>query len=152
LNWTTISIPLSTSVSTADDLAAYIDSTNNSITRVARWDSATQSLVIRNVGSPFGIPNFNVNLGDWLMVAADENAPSSFSWTGDVPAQGSLQYSLVANGWTGIMLPLDQGDIATADDLGNAIDRHPRRSLGQRHPIPCHPQCWFTFRYSQLRH
>ncbi len=121
INWTNISVPLSTSVTTADGLAAYIDPVGNSIIRVGRWDAATQSLVIRNVGSPFGQPNFNISIGQWLFIGANSSAPTTMTWVGDVPGEGSITYTLKANGWTGIMLPLDQGSITTADALGSAI-------------------------------
>jgi hypothetical protein len=115
-----IAVPLIVSATTADDVAAYIDGTNNSIKTVARYDAATQSLVTRNVGSPFGVPNFAVNTGDWLLVSADSAAPTTFAWVGDVPAQGSVSYSIVS-GFNAIMLPLDQASITTADALAASI-------------------------------
>jgi hypothetical protein len=128
IKYSAISVPLlvTGTISTADDVAAYINSTNpptttNSIRRVARWDAASQGLVIRNVGSPFGTPNFNVAVGDFLLVGAVTNAPPTFAWGGDVPPVGFRQYNLVANGYTGIMLPLDRTDLLTADALASAI-------------------------------
>lgn len=118
--FTNIAIPLIVSATTADAVATYIDGTNNSIKQVSRYDSGTQSLVTRNVGSPFGVPNFTVNPGDWLLVSADSAAPTNFAWVGDVPAQGSIDYSVVV-GFNAIMLPLDQAALATADDLAASI-------------------------------
>ena len=128
INYTNISIPLvvTDTYPTADDVAGYINSTNpptttNSIQRVARWDTGSQTFVIRTVGAVFGTANFNVAVGDWLLVGADSTAPAVFTWVGDVPEIGFRSYSLVANGYTGLMLPLDRSDLTTADDLGNDI-------------------------------
>ncbi|MEZ4512308.1 MAG: hypothetical protein R3C62_10555 [Chloroflexota bacterium] len=120
INWSNIAIPLDAGITTADAVANYI-ANNGSIQRVAKWDSATQSLIVRNVGAGFGTPNFSVAVGDWLLVGANSSAPSSFAWVGDVPSAGSRDYDLVANGWTSLMLPLDQGSITTADALGTTI-------------------------------
>jgi len=121
IKWTNIAIPLDAGITTADGVASYIDGSNGSIVRVAKWDAATQSLIIRNVGSLFGTPNFSVATGDWLLVGATSSAPTSFSWVGSVPTIGSRTYSIVANGYTSLMLPLDRSDLATADALGTAI-------------------------------
>jgi hypothetical protein len=121
-NWTNIAVPLIVpSAPTADQVAYYIDPAPSSIKQVAYWDEVAQSMVIRNVGAPFGVPNFPVATGDWLMVAADATAPVSFAWVGDVPAIGSRQYTTVASGFTDLMLPLDRSDLTTADALGNDI-------------------------------
>lgn len=126
--WNNIAVPLTVAgVATADQVANYINNNTNppgaanSITKVAKWDSASQSLVIRNVGSPFGQPDFAVQTGDWLFVAANANSATefTFAWVGDVPAQGYRNYAIAANGWSSLMLPLDTDTtvIQTADDL-----------------------------------
>lgn len=130
--WNNIAMPLGVSgVATADDVAAYINSNTNppsaanSITSVARWDASGQGLVIRDVGSSFGEPNFPVQTGDWLLVSANANSATdfTFAWVGNVPAAGYRTYSIVADGWSAIMLPLnvDTTTIQTADDLAVAI-------------------------------
>lgn len=121
LRWNNIAIPLDAGIDTADEVAAYIDGGSSSVVRVAKWDETAQSLVIRNVGSAFGIPNFSVSVGDWLLIGVTASAPTSFAWAGSVPAPGSRTYSIVQNGYSALMLPLDRADITTADALGAAI-------------------------------
>ncbi len=132
VKWTNIAMPLEVSgVTTADGVAAYINantipaSAAGSITRVAKWSASGQGLIIRNVGDPFE-QDWLVYTGDWLLVAADATSATefTFAWVGNVPEPGYRSYGIVANGWTGIMLPLDT-DTATvqmADDLAAAID------------------------------
>lgn len=122
LRWSLIAIPLEAGVTTADGVAAYIDS-GGSIKRVARWNVASQTWIIRDVNSPFNPANFAVQPGDTLFVAADASAPGSFAWAGNVPAPGAISNSLVASTWNYLMIPLDQDptSIDTADALAEAI-------------------------------
>lgn len=130
--WNNIATPLIVDgVATADEVANYINANTsppeaaNSITKVARWDALGQGLVIRTVGSPFGEPDFPVATGDWLLVSANANSATdfTFAWVGDVPDPGYRDYSLVANGWSAIMLPLDTdtSTVQTADNLAADI-------------------------------
>jgi len=123
-NWNTIALPLSvTGADTADDVAAYIDSTNNSIQKVAYWDAASSAWIVRTVNAPFGTPNFDVFTGDSLYIAADNLSPNILSWVGDVPDKGTIQHTLVQNKWNFFMIPLDQDGLftMTADDLAADI-------------------------------
>jgi hypothetical protein len=125
-NWNAIALPLQVSgIAKADDVANYINNSANppasgSIPKVAKWDETAQGFIIRNVGSPFGVPNFDVQTGDWLFVLANSNAVTVLSWTGNVPAPGSRSYNIVANGWSDIMMPLDRTE-TKADALAAAI-------------------------------
>lgn len=130
--WNNISVPLTVSgVTTADGVAAYInahaipDTAADSVVKVAKWDATYQSLVIRDVGSLFGEPDFGVQTGDWLMVAVNANSATDFTfgWVGDVPDKGYRSYQIVANGWSSIMLPLetDTTTVLMGDDLAGEI-------------------------------
>jgi len=121
-SWNAIAVPLDVGAITADGVASYIDP-GGSIQRVGRWDSGSQSWVFRVVSSPFPPTNYAVNTGDPLLVLANESAPLSFAWTGDVPNPGSISYSLSPNQWHFIMVPLDQDAsvISTADALATTI-------------------------------
>ena len=122
LAWNAIALPLAVDgISAADDVAHTIDA-NGSIKKVARWHADTGSWEVRAVGDPFSV-NFPVETGDPIFVAADSSAPGTASWVGDVPAQGSLQFSLLQNAWNYIMIPLDQDGqfTMTADGLASDI-------------------------------
>jgi hypothetical protein len=119
--WNAIAVPLEVGAITADGVASFIDP-GGSISQVGRWDPASQSWVFRVVGSPFPPASYPVNTGDPLLVLANESAPLSFTWTGDVPNPGSISYSLSQNQWHFVMLPLDQDPaVSTADALATAI-------------------------------
>lgn len=106
-SWNDIALPLvMDNVSTASDVANEIDP-NGSIIKVSRWRSDIGQWETYVVSDPFS-NDFSVSTGDALFVAADSNAPATASWVGDVPAQGSISYSLVPNQWNSIMIPLDQ--------------------------------------------
>jgi len=121
-SWNAIGVPLNVGAITADGVANYIDS-GGSISQVGRWDAGSQSWVFRVVGSPFPPASYAVNTGDPLLVLADDTAPLSFAWTGDVPAYGTVSFSFSQNQWHFLIVPLDQNPavISTADALATAI-------------------------------
>jgi hypothetical protein len=125
LRWTAIAMPLDVpGVSTADQVAAYI-SPGGSIRKVAYWDAASQTWAVRSVGALISTPNFAVPVGGPLLVAADDAAPARFAWVGQVPARGSVSYTLTPGGtsikWNFVALPFDQSGLTTADALANDI-------------------------------
>ena len=121
-SWNAIAVPLEVGTLTADAVASTVDP-GGSISQVGRWDAGSQSWVFRVVGSPFPPASFTVNTGEPLLVLADDTAPVSFAWTGEVPTPGAISYSLSPSQWHFIMLPLDQDPnmLTTADALATAI-------------------------------
>lgn len=144
--WNSISIPLNVKIdgpdagvdNNADEVASHIQSfcpstspCPNAIPKVARWRADLQQWEVREVGTLFGGEDFVVNLADALLVEADSSASGlngtgddSFAWVGDVPAAGAIQYSITANNWTYILIPLDRtigGAPANADALAGSI-------------------------------
>jgi len=70
--------------------------------------------------------DFAIVVGDAVFVLMQGASATTYSLVGDVPAQGSVSFSLV--GQTGtckynfISLPLDQGSLTLASELAGAID------------------------------
>lgn len=120
LAWSSLAVTLQSSVTTADELAAYLDP-GGSIQKVARWDASSQTWVVRNVGAPLGTPDFPAAVGDALLIAASSGAPARAAWLGALPIPGSLHYLLQPAGWNFLMLPFDKAHLATADALAAAI-------------------------------
>ena len=144
--WNAIALPLGVNIdgvdsggeNNADEVAAYIQTfcplaspCPNAIPKVVRWRADLQQWEVREVGTLFGGENFVVNVGDALFVEADSSASSlngtgddSFAWVGDVPAAGTIHYSLAADNWAFILIPLDRtigGAPADADSLAGSI-------------------------------
>jgi hypothetical protein len=70
--------------------------------------------------------NFGLVVGGVYRLVVDSTAPSVVSFVGDVPAQGSVQFSLVRPTGAGckindISIPLNRSDISTADQLAISV-------------------------------
>lgn len=103
----------------ADGLAALV---GPSVQQVLRWNASTQTFEARIPGVDG--PNFALAVGGVYWLLLDSAAPTVLSFVGDVPAAGSISYSLVGGSpckYNAIMLPLDQASITTADQLAAAI-------------------------------
>ncbi len=138
VSWNAIALPLDTGSTTADGIAATIESfcdpaCPGAIEKVSRWDPVAQSWGTRTVGGFFP-PDFDVHPGFALLIAANDTLNvNSFAWVGDLPPQclatGCFQYgqnnlpALNASGWNFIMIPLDKSGPTSADalaaDIGN---------------------------------
>jgi len=118
-----IALPLDSSDSfnyTASGLAGYITGTK----KVVRWDASSQSYQSYTVGAPS--VDFSLEVGGAYFVLLDSSADNVVSFVGDVPAQGSVSFSLTKPSGSGclyntISIPLDQSGISNAADLANAI-------------------------------
>lgn len=143
--WNSIALPLDVAgsdVSMASDVANYIasgdanDPGNQTVKRVMKWNEASQRWVEYFPQDPdLGDPDFAVGSGVAggalaLMVLVDSNLSNTvLSWVGDVPAEGTVTNPLQANGFSFIMVPLDQyasfgspgSPSGTAADLADAI-------------------------------
>ncbi len=117
-----IAMPLDASDSfsyTASGLLGYV----NGATAVMKWDAANQYYVTYTGGPG----DFALEIGGAYFLLLDNSADSVLSFVGDVPAQGSVSFSLVketgASGckYNTISLPLDEGSITTASQLMSDI-------------------------------
>lgn len=124
----------------ADGLANYIGAT--SVEQVLRldaarqdWDSWFPATQDGFVGGGYTTTPFALQTGGsyWLLV--DSTSPTVFSIVGDVPAQGTIDYTLVGTDPScsnnQIMLPLDQSTIADADQLANSISANAATDVAQ---------------------
>ena len=139
IKWNAIAVPLDLGALTADGVKTYIESfcdpaCTGAVQKVAKWDREQQLWVVRGTTT---LPrDFTVYPGQALFVGiAGATFPTnSFAWTGGVPPKcpdsSCIRYgvssglpSLNQNGWNFLMIPLDKGDILTADalktDIGN---------------------------------
>jgi hypothetical protein len=75
VKWNFVALPFDQgSITTADALANDI----GGVTRVARWDAATQTWVVRNVGAAIGTPNYAISPGYAYLVGATGSAPTAW--------------------------------------------------------------------------
>jgi hypothetical protein len=95
------------------------------VQQVLRWNAATQSYLIWyppiDDGDPFPMETGGVY---WLLL--DGTANGIVSFVGDVPAQGSVHFTLQRPAGAGclindISLPLDRSDITTPQQLAQAV-------------------------------
>ena len=119
-----IALPLDSSDTfsyTASGLASYVPGTQT----VLKWDASTQEFKSYTVGVP-GQDDFALETGGAYFLLLDNNADNVLSLVGDVPAQGSISFTLVKSTGSGckynaISIPLDQDSINTASDLATSI-------------------------------
>jgi len=120
-----IALPLDSSDSfnyTASGLAGYVPGTK----KVVKWDAANQQYVSYTPGISPPSADFSLEIGGAYFLLLDSSADDVVSFVGDVPAQGSVVFTLTAGtssscSYNAISIPLDQGQIATAQDLADAI-------------------------------
>jgi hypothetical protein len=123
-NYNFIALPLDSSDSfsyTASGLAGYVPGTK----QVSKWDASTQGYTSYTPGGP-PPTDFNLEIGGAYFLLLDNNADNVVSFVGDVPAHGSVSFSLVKDTGSGckyntISIPLDQGSITKASELASSI-------------------------------
>ncbi|MBN1999662.1 hypothetical protein JW935_19060, partial [candidate division KSB1 bacterium] len=118
-----LSVPLVHSViKNAKSLAQDL---GNGFDALYKLDPATGGYSIYYLPSLNFGTNFNLPTGSPVMVSAGKNAPDSWFYTGDVPAQKSVWFTLFRSGskniYNEISLPLDRTDITNADQLAKDI-------------------------------
>lgn len=124
-NYNFIALPLDSSDSfsyTASGLASYVPGTK----KVVRWDATNQQYVSYTPGISPPSADFSLDIGGVYFLLLDSTADNVVSFVGDVPAQGSVSFTLTAGTasscvYNAISIPLDQDQIATAQDLADAI-------------------------------
>ena len=118
-----VAIPLDSTASVtpfkAAGLATYVGAEAKAI---LEWNAGTQAWKTHTVGSPFN--NFDLAIGGSYLIAVDATADPVLTFVGDVPAQGSISFTL-AKGATcqnnSLSIPLDQASITNAAGLATAI-------------------------------
>lgn len=104
----------------AEGLATIV---GTGVQQVLQWNPSTGTYLSYIPG--LGGDNFNLTVGGVYWLELDSSAGNIVSFVGDVPAQGSVSFSLVrpASGCTfnDISLPLDQGAITTPQELADSI-------------------------------
>jgi hypothetical protein len=96
-----------------------------SVRQLLKWEPFSQNFFAWSHEFGFG-DNFALNLGDYIFVVMDENAPTLASFVGRVPQPGEVSFALAA-GVPGqcalnfLSLPLDQAALATANALSDDI-------------------------------
>lgn len=125
-NYNDIAMALSVpGVNDAESLANYAGS---SVNYVLKYQASSQSFQIYSVGNPGS--NYSLSVGDYVFLITDSTTPSTLALAGDVPAPGSVQFSLVtgtASMYNFVSLPLDRGDLQDASDvaadIGSGVSR-----------------------------
>lgn len=130
LNYNMIGLPLnSTNQFTnagysynADGLAKLV---GTGVTQVLSLNPNTQTYLTWDAVLQDGT-NFNLTTSNAYWIQLDSTAATIVSFVGDVPAQGSVHFTLVRPSGAGCMsnditLPLDRSDITTADQLATAV-------------------------------
>lgn len=114
--WHFVSMPLQVpGLDSADSLAAAI----THISSVQQWNTTLQAWDARNIKKGTG-PNFSIGLGSAVRLKPDNAPPGTFALIGAAPEAGALHFSFV-NGWNSLVVPWDQTQLTTADQLGSAI-------------------------------
>lgn len=106
-------------ITDAASVATYV---GDFVTRVAKYNSDTQSFKIYVKGLPF--TNYPVVLGDFLFVLTTDGSPASTAIVGDVPAEGEVTFNLVSGTppiYNYLSVPLDQEEIISASVLAAKI-------------------------------
>ncbi len=121
-----ISIPLDSTASispfNASGLATYMGS---SVKKIVRFDPSIQGFKTHTVGG--SLNNFDLTIGGAYFIEVDSTSANALSFVGNVPAQGSVTFSLTRGStptdcrYNAISIPLDRADITNAAGLATAI-------------------------------
>jgi hypothetical protein len=105
----------------ADGLADYVGA---SVSQVLSWNASSQQFEPWFPDFPLIGTNFPIGVGGSYFLLLDSTADSVVTFVGDVPAAGSVSFSLQPGGancaFNSISIPLDHS-IADADALATAI-------------------------------
>lgn len=123
-NFNTIALPLDSSSQinpyTASGLASLV---GTGVVQVMHWDAPTQSYQFYFPADGFGT-NFGLKTGEAYWLELNSSAGQVVSFVGNVPAQGSIHFSLVGAAtcqWNDFSLPLDQSAATNASQLAAGI-------------------------------
>lgn len=129
-NYNVIAMPLDSSQQFAGQgltydapgLAALV---GTGVKQVLKWNAATQTYLVWDVQLQDG-DNFNMATGGVYWLLLDNTAGNIVSFVGDVPAQGSVSFSLTRPAGAGCLLndisvPLDRSDLTTPQQLATSV-------------------------------
>jgi hypothetical protein len=129
-----IAIPLdvvASGIIDAESLADYIEMQGGapvgSVRQLLKWNPDFGGFVAWSHSFGFG-DNFPVVLGDFIILALRDDAPSSVTLVGRTPFPGELEYDLVRRdpptncALNFLSLPLDQPQLHNADQLSDDIE------------------------------
>jgi hypothetical protein len=120
-NFVALSVSV-TDITDADSLASYVGS---GVYMVLKWNASDNSWTWRIPGGAG--TNFSTQIGEVYLLSLTDAAPSNLSLVGDVPDQQSVTFTLVPGAsasdrrYNFVSLPLDKGELTTADQLANDI-------------------------------
>lgn len=119
-HWNAVALALDTGgkLARASDLLAAIPGTS----QVMRWVAESQSFAAYTPGNV--ATDFALQIGDPVFVLLDETANPTFTLTGDVPAPGTVRFTMAGGSpcfWRHLSLPLELGAVTDAQALAEAI-------------------------------
>ncbi len=117
-----LSLPLNTSISNAKQLAQAIGTGVESVLKLDPQTNGFSKFYLPTIDYPL-VP-FALATGQPVLIQANLNAPMSWFYTGQVPAEKSVQFALsklYRSSYNEIILPLDKTAILNADQLANDI-------------------------------
>ncbi|HBX67914.1 MAG TPA: hypothetical protein DEH25_00555 [Chloroflexi bacterium] len=130
-----IAMPLDAEQSFADlgylyNSQGLLDYIGSSASQVLRLNASRQDFDSWFSGG-FGVVDgiftttpFPLNTGEEYWILVNSNSPTSFSVVGEVPAAGSVDFTLIGSNpckYNGISIPLDQSEISNAVELSASI-------------------------------
>lgn len=117
-----LSLPLETIISNAKEMAQAVGTGIKVVLKLEAHTNGFSKYYLPDLDFP--IPPLALETGMPVLVQADQAAPDSWFYTGDVPAAQSLQFLLNKvhkSSYNEIILPLDKTAITDADQLAQDI-------------------------------
>jgi hypothetical protein len=130
-----LSLDASAVITDAETLAVFIETTQGavppgSVEQLLKWDAVNQTFLAWSHEFGFG-DNFAANLGDYVFLSLNGNAPTWVSLVGWTPQPGVVSFNLTPGmpspncALNFISLPLDQAALTNAnalsDDIGGVL-------------------------------
>lgn len=120
----TLTVVLDSGLGFAADLRADIEATTNiTVVQVLKFDPGV-GYTTYDPGNPFST-NFALDVGLPIFLLAEGTAQDTYTFVGDVPAQGSVTFNLQGSSpnctYNFISVPLDKGSLGFAADLAADI-------------------------------
>ncbi|MBN2355080.1 hypothetical protein JXO59_03145 [candidate division KSB1 bacterium] len=117
-----LSLPLETAISNAKEMAKAVGTGIKVVLKLQASTNGFSTFYLPDLDYP--LPPFAVHSGMPILVQADQEAPASWFYTGDVPPEQSLQFilsKLHKSSYNEIILPMDKTAITDADQLAQDI-------------------------------
>jgi hypothetical protein len=130
LNDIAIALDVSAVITDAESLADWVETEGGvpfaTVQQLLKWDPFLGNFLAWSHEFGFG-DNFAVNMGDYVFLTINQNAPAWVSFVGRVPLPGEVVFALAPQGANPdcalnfITLPFDQASLTTADLLSDDI-------------------------------